>query len=358
MPMWLRSENLQHELQIVDQYSPCETSLDLLEALLSWDPRRFPSKSQAKKACRLGSVLVIRKPPDASARAPLRQFHDYSKMSGEAAVVILGEPTSVVLPGDIVAIQTRTPDHYYPVAVTKYILPPADVDRIAIVYEDDHLAVVNKPENMTTIGMEREDLQSCLGFLLRPSPLEPMYHPRPVHRLDRRTSGLVLVAKTQASMRFLSQAFASRSVTKTYTALVLGNATASGASSWQTIDYPIDGRSAVSEWREVASSPPLSLVEVRPHTGRTHQIRRHLSYCVGMPIVGDAKYDKGAKHLRTNGMYLCCHSLEFPHIDKTVSPESISSESAEILESDGCAIGVRVTIPLPEKFFSRLDIRS
>eukprot|EP00523_Entomoneis_sp_CCMP467_P011587 CAMPEP_0168719084 /NCGR_PEP_ID=MMETSP0724-20121128/854_1 /TAXON_ID=265536 /ORGANISM="Amphiprora sp., Strain CCMP467" /LENGTH=120 /DNA_ID=CAMNT_0008765623 /DNA_START=117 /DNA_END=479 /DNA_ORIENTATION=+ len=115
----------------------------------------------------------------------------------------------------------------------------------------------------------------------------------------------------------------------------------------------------------------MTLLQVQPHTGRTHQIRRHLAYCLGWPIVGDAKYDKGhsaAKILRTNGMYLCCHSLEFPYPlnDNDLLP-------ARVAASCGCGdngtiklrvfpdssrqqggLRLRAEIPLPPKFMERL----
>jgi len=165
--------------------------------------------------------------------------------------------------------------------------------------------------------------------------LEPPYYPRPIHRPDRATSGLVLLAKTKDAMRLFSSFFASRRVTKTYWTLVrwqepdksssFRNSLDAEKGRWMIIDCPIDGRDSVNHWRrqsKVQSSTnetnglgPYALLEVRPLHGRNHQIRRHLSYCLGTPIIGDAKYDKGARHERLNGMYLCCSSLEFPYPD-------------------------------------------
>ena len=351
-----------HYFDIVDYFSQDQSrACGLVEMLLS--SLGYSTKSQAKKACRMGAVLIFRQTMndmDGQHQGRSQNINSYFTKNFHHGIV--GEPNSMVNPGDIVAIQTRLPDQFYPVSVTKYILPPTvPGSGVKVLYQDNHLALVQKPENMTTIGGRgaRDDLQSVLGFLLRPpSGSEPSYHPRPVHRLDRRTSGLVLIAKTQASMRFLSQAFAIHNVTKIYTALVFGNVSDAHAKpSWQTIDYPIDGRPAVSEWRLGSSSEDhfISLVQVKPHTGKTHQIRRHLAYCAGLPIIGDAKYDKGARHLRTNGMYLCCHSLEFPHPSKedvVQVPSTHNDESAIDILDGGSRM--RVTISLPRKFHQRM----
>mmetsp|Transcript_11224 Transcript_11224/g.16263 ORF Transcript_11224/g.16263 Transcript_11224/m.16263 type:complete len:256 (-) Transcript_11224:138-905(-) len=113
---------------------------------------------------------------------------------------------------------------------------------------------------------------------------------------------------------------------------------------WNIIDYPIDGKDATTSWRiirncivspqsSLESSNPqyiLSLLALRPSTGRYHQIRRHLAYCIENPIVGDNKYDGGgefAQSLRSKGMFLCSNALEFPYPLKSVERNGLITSS-------------------------------
>ena len=395
-----------------------ELNLSMVDALLKWNPNgTFPSKSQARRSLEHGRVLLFNDTDTVATKDGTREGTILRKDKHENLEDIfmslpnlqpyIASITSVLEPQSIlVLVEPILSTDRYPITVTKYMFPPIEtIGLVPIVYEDNHLAVVNKPENMTTIGStggRTNDLQSVLGFLLKPSPLDPAYHPRPVHRLDRRTSGLVLIAKTQNSMRKLSKSFATRTVTKTYSALVferdrelsarLGGVSKrfigslSETKNWLVVDYPIEKRDAISEVCRVTaptSAPPsslwkneksvsgenidtenscenFSLVEVRPKTGRTHQIRRHLSYCLGMPIVGDSKYDGGARHLRANGMYLCCHSLRFLHPypmrseddtgDVQISSDVFLAWNHTSSHSDGIESQLSISIPLPIKF--------
>ncbi len=173
-----------------------------------------------------------------------------------------------------------------------------------IIYEDENLLVVNKPPGMVVHPAAGNYHGTLVNALL--------YHcqnlsaiggaPRPgiVHRLDKGTSGLIAVAKNDLSHRYLSQQFQEHQVEKLYLALVWG----SMRENRRLIDIPIGrdtvnrkkisprtrlGREATTEVKVVERLPGFTLLEVRPLTGRTHQIRVHLAH-IHHPVVGDSLY--------------------------------------------------------------------
>jgi tRNA pseudouridine32 synthase/23S rRNA pseudouridine746 synthase len=202
----------------------------------------------------------------------------------------------------------------------------ADGRWIGIVLADADLIVVDKPAGMPSVPARTPFDPPCVASNLRAAfgSLEA------VHRLDRDTSGLLVLARSTPARASLGRAFETRTVQKRYEAIVQGGpARAEGivhlplASDPQRpprsrVD-PILGRPATTRWRLLVSSPATGLqwsrLELEPVTGRSHQLRVHLAW-LGMPIVGDRLY--GAAHAAANGPQatrLGLHAtwLAFPH---------------------------------------------
>lgn len=184
---------------------------------------------------------------------------------------------------------------------------------IDVVYEDDHLAVVHKPAGIVVNGNRFRTLENALQENMKKSPLEDaLQWPRPVHRLDSSTSGLLLVAKTARASTDLGRQFAERTIHKIYRAVVVGTMPQQGV-----IDESIDNQSAVTAYTLIKTVPSLrneslSLVELYPETGRTHQLRIHLSRA-GHPIMGDRIYGREGKTLLHKGLFLAAVGLGFTH---------------------------------------------
>jgi 23S rRNA pseudouridine1911/1915/1917 synthase len=166
-----------------------------------------------------------------------------------------------------------------------------------IIYQDDQILIVNKPSGLLSIP-DRFDLSKENLFNLLKQQFEPLYV---VHRLDRETSGLICFCRTAESHRELSISFESREVVKTYLAIVestppenegLINAPIAHSSSGdgRMVIHP-KGKPSITKYRVMKAWNQFCLIELKPETGRTHQIRIHLAY-MGCPIVADKLYGK------------------------------------------------------------------
>ena len=197
---------------------------------------------------------------------------------------------------------------------------------IAVVYEDGHLLVLDKPRGLTVHpGAGAPDGTLVNGLLAHCRDLSGIHgveRPGIVHRLDKDTSGLMVVAKNDATHADLARQFAERSVTKIYRALVHGVPQESGIITQPIGRHPSErikmavrrgGREARTDFRLLeAYGADYALVELHLHTGRTHQIRVHLTW-MGFPLLGDLVYGKRANPWNLQGQALhCCH-LGFVH---------------------------------------------
>jgi tRNA pseudouridine32 synthase / 23S rRNA pseudouridine746 synthase len=138
-----------------------------------------------------------------------------------------------------------------------------------------------------------------------------------VHRLDRETEGLMVIAYNSQAAGMLSELFLKNKITKTYQAVVKGEL---AKGSKQTINYSLDGKEAITHYEVLDAAAGKSLLKLRIDTGRLHQIRRHLEF-IGHPVMGDPKYGKGNKN--RDGLKLLAKSLSFidPWTKKTMDYE-------------------------------------
>ena len=180
---------------------------------------------------------------------------------------------------------------------------------LAILFEDNDLIVINKPAGLVVhpgAGHREHTLvNALLNYCSSLSGIGGKERPGIVHRLDKETSGCLVVAKNDATHRGLSRQFADRTVEKIYLALVAGRVRKPAGIIEEKIGrHPVHrqrmsaaaprGRAAKTEYRVLRSSDRASLVECRLHSGRTHQIRVHLHH-LGHPVIGDKVYARAAK---------------------------------------------------------------
>lgn len=183
---------------------------------------------------------------------------------------------------------------------------------IKVWYEDDYLAVIEKPPGILVSGNGFKTIANALGQNLIPSMCSDGVSPVPVHRLDYPTTGLLLAGKTTNSILLLNKLFEKKEVSKAYHAVTIGKMNRRG-----TIVLPIDTKESVSEYKVLSTVPSLrfgylNLVQLNPKTGRRHQLRKHL-LGLGNPILGDATYHHEGLVLKGKGLYLHASVLEFVH---------------------------------------------
>ncbi|MCC7165063.1 MAG: RluA family pseudouridine synthase [Anaerolineae bacterium] len=223
-----------------------------------------------------------------------------------------------VKPGDTITLEIPAPA---PSAIQIQEIP------LDILYEDDALLALNKPADMVVHPAVGHPTGTLVNAVLGHDPnivTSNQERAGIVHRLDRDTSGVILVAKTDLAMRELQRQFAAREIHKTYLALVTGIVkTPQGK-----IDAPLgrdphdrkkmaivsgpNAREAVTIFSVLAHSDRYTLVQVEPETGRTHQIRVHLAF-LKHPVVGDELYNRKKDDLGIGRQFLHAWRITFRH---------------------------------------------
>lgn len=194
--------------------------------------------------------------------------------------------------------------------------------RLEVLYEDESLAVIHKPSGYPTNGNYFKTIENALPFNLKATTeKDQLPYPQPVHRLDNPTSGVLLISKTQRAKTLLSVLFEQHDIQKSYVAIVEGLL----KSNRGEIKSDVEEKTSLTRF-EVEKTfqkkdKDFSLVHLFPNTGRTHQLRIHLS-SIGHPIVGDKIY--GSK-FKKEKLLLHASSLQFQH-PKTQKSLTIKTE--------------------------------
>lgn len=245
--------------------------------------------------------------------------HQIQKMIEQGGVKVNGR---VVFKPAFKILGTENVDYELPKLTQPFSIKaqPLPID---VLYEDDQIVVVNKPSDLVIHPASGHPNHTLVnGLLYRYGSLPPTDDPlKPgiVHRLDKGTSGVMVVAKTDTSLKNLQRQFRNREVEKIYWAVVLGCLPAEGV-----IDKPLGRhpkrrqkisshtrkpREALTKWRTIENfGPKFSLLEIQLHTGRTHQIRVHLTEA-GHPLVGDPTYGRRNKIFSEIIERPCLHAL-------------------------------------------------
>lgn len=184
-------------------------------------------------------------------------------------------PDAMVHAGDLITVKE---------SATLTALLATERPELDILYEDDAIAIVNKPSGLAmhrTAELESNLVERAGDFMARRDTPCKLY---PVNRLDRGTSGAVILAKSSSAAGMFGRQIKECGLDKLYLALVAGRPGHGG-----TIDAPLDGKECRTDYRLLAEGSGCSLLEVVPLSGRMHQIRRHLEL-IGHPILGDRRY--------------------------------------------------------------------
>lgn len=227
---------------------------------------------------------------------------------------------------------------------------PVDIE-IGIAYEDDYITVVDKPYAMPShpsLGHKDDTVANALAYRYRGKP----YVFRPVNRLDRDTSGLMIVAKDKVSAGKLYRSMRRGEIEKSYIAVLEGEIVPSAGRIETYIcregdsivkrcvcgDSAPGAKIAVTEYETVSSCKGISVVRAHPVTGRTHQLRVHFSH-VGHPIVGDTMYGRESEYIERQALHASRISFPHPASGQTLTVDSpLPADMRNLLSAYGIKI--------------------
>lgn len=259
------------------------------------------------------------------------------------------KPNASLAPGDILTGTVPAPEPLE--------LRPADIP-LAILYEDSALLAINKPAGLVVHPAPGHPANTLVNALLHHcgdlTGIGDELRPGIVHRLDKDTSGVLVVAKDEATRAALVAQFAGKKVKKEYLALVWGQpAQPSDTMDWPIGRHPVHrkkmavtekGRPALTRYETLASGRLASLLRVQIETGRTHQIRVHLAR-LGHPVVGDATYGRARRGLpeglRIARQMLHAHQLQIIHPRTGRAQTFTAPPPADFLTAQEILTGVR-----------------
>ena len=209
---------------------------------------------------------------------------------------------------------------------TEYDLIPENIP-LDIIYEDDDVLVINKQKGLIVhpgAGANSGTLANALKYHIdHLSSLNGTYRPGIVHRIDKDTTGLLIVAKNDYAHKFLSDQLVDHTLSRKYYALVLGKISEDNGKIIAPIGRDknnrqkmcvdlINGKEAITNFKVIKRFKLYTLVECKLQTGRTHQIRVHFEY-INHPVIGDEIYGKGNRKLINDGQLLHAFEISFIH---------------------------------------------
>lgn len=236
-------------------------------------------------------------------RLDVATFEQYPRYS-RATIQKFIKNGQVTVDGDIADKPNTLIDENAHIKLT--VIEAEEGKKPPVIFENDDVIVFNKPAGMLTVSKGEYN----------PEPTLEQYG-EIVHRLDRDTSGVIIVAKNLKAKSYLQKQFQDRKTHKTYFAVTVGHPKVDHA----VINIPLtrnlkkpttfmvskDGREAITEYKVIAQNDKYSLIELKPRTGRTHQLRIHMAH-IGTPILGDPVYNP--KSPKADRMYLHAAALE------------------------------------------------